>query len=163
MHPLFQDLHLLVFRLYSLWVLLYLLISTSIESLIHNSILHGVPLLIKDSIVTMEMEATAGSIALLGSKPSQEASIITRLRAAGAIILGKANMSEWSGCRAGNASGKGWSPRGGQCTSPYHPNMLAAGSSTGSAVSTALGLTFAALGTEVLDYARSLDISSYKT
>lgn len=105
----------------------------------------------------MEMEATAGSIALLGAKPSQEASIITRLRAAGAILLGKANMSEWSGCRAGNESGKGWSPRGGQCTSPYHPKMLAAGSSTGSAVSTALGLTFAALGTEVLDSARSLE------
>lgn len=63
----------------------------------HNtSPLHGVPLLLKDNIVSKEMEATAGSFALLGAKPVQESSVVTRLRAAGAILLGKANMSEWA-------------------------------------------------------------------
>lgn len=102
------------------------------------------------------MEATAGSLALLGAKPARESSVVTRLRAAGAIPLGKTNMSEWSGCRSSIMAEKGWSARGGQCTSPYYPNMLAAGSSTGSAVSTALGLTFAALGTEVFESTRTL-------
>lgn len=99
-------------------------------------------------MTTDQMEATAGSFALLGSKPAEESSIVKRLRAAGAILLGKANLTEWANCRWDNA-GTGWSPRGGQCTGPYYPNMKASGSSTGSAVSTALGLTFAALGTEV--------------
>lgn len=107
------------------------------------------PILIKDNIVTLDqMSATAGSFALLGAKTAEESSVAKRLRAAGAILLGKANMTEWANFRWDN-SGSGWSPRGGQCTGPYYPNMNASGSSTGSAVSTALGLTFAALGTEV--------------
>lgn len=97
------------------------------------------------------MEATAGSIALIGSKPARESSIVTRLRAAGVILLGKANMSVWSGCRSTYVLGSGWTPRGGQGTNPYYPNMLTAGTSTGSAVGTTLGLAFAALGLEVLN------------
>lgn len=107
------------------------------------------PILLKDNIVTLDkMNATAGSLALLGAKPAQESSVVKRLRDAGAILLGKANLTEWANCRWDNAS-TGWSPRGGQCTGPYYPNMAASGSSTGSAVSTALGLAFAALGSEV--------------
>ena len=72
------------------------------------------PILLKDNIVTLDgMNASAGSYALLGAKPSQEASIVTRLREAGAILLGKTNMSEWAGIRSTNSS-DGWSARGGQ-------------------------------------------------
>ena len=75
--------------------------------------LHGVPIILKDNIVTLdEMNASAGSYALLGPKSSREASIVTRLREAGAILLGKTNMSEWAGIRSTNSS-NGWSARGG--------------------------------------------------
>lgn len=94
------------------------------------------------------MEATAGSYALLGAKPAHEATVVTKLREAGAIILGKATLTEWANYRWMNAA-TGWCARGGQCTGPFYPKMKASGSSTGSGVSTALGLTFASLGTEV--------------
>jgi amidase len=94
------------------------------------------------------MEATAGSYALVGAKPKLEATVVRKLREAGAIILGKANLSEWANCRWTNA-GTGWTARGGQCTGAFFPNMKASGSSTGSAVGTSLGLAFASIGTEV--------------
>jgi amidase len=112
--------------------------------------LHGLPIVLKDNIVTTDnLEATAGSSVLLRAKPNAEGTVARRLRNAGVIILGKSNLSEWSNLRSLNSSSPGWSARGGQCTGAYYPGMDAGGSSTGSAVSTALGLTFAALGTEV--------------
>jgi amidase len=100
-------------------------------------------------VTTDDLDATAGSSVLQGAKPSTEGTVAQRLRNAGAIILGKSNLSEWSNLRSLNYSTPGWSARGGQCTGAYYPGMDASGSSSGSAVSTALGLTFAALGTEV--------------
>jgi amidase len=109
----------------------------------------GIPILLKDNIVTLDsMEATTGSIALVGAKPSRESTIVTALRRAGAIILGKTNMAEWSGFRSTSGC-SGWSARGGQAYGPFCANMKASGSSTGSAVAMALGLGSAALGTEV--------------
>ena len=115
--------------------------------------LHGVPILVKDNIVTNDkMEATAGSYALLGAKPAQESSLITKLRKAGAVILGKANLSEWAYVRDSSIIQtweSGWSPRGGQTVGAYYPNSRSDGSSSGSAVGAALGLCVAALGSEV--------------
>ncbi len=111
--------------------------------------LHGVPIMLKDNIVTLDqMEGTSGSHALIGSKPAHESTVATKLRGAGVVLLGKTNLSEWANARWSNAS-TGWSPRGGQRTGPFYPRMKASGSSTGSAVATTLGLTFASLGTEV--------------
>ncbi|KAJ5113778.1 glutamyl-tRNA amidotransferase subunit A [Penicillium angulare] len=110
--------------------------------------LHGVPILIKDNIVTDDhMEASSGSLALLGAKPVGECSTVTKLRRAGVVILGKTNLSEWANFRAVNSS-SGWSPRGGQTMGAYYPNSQPSGSSSGSAVATSLGLCYAALGTE---------------
>jgi amidase len=107
-------------------------------------------MVLKDNMVTTDnLDATAGSSVLLGAKPSTEGTVAQRLRNAGAIILGKSNLSEWSNLRSLNFSTPGWSARGGQCTGAYYPGMDASGSSTGSAVSTALGLTLVALSTEV--------------
>lgn len=94
------------------------------------------------------MQASAGSFALLDAKPVGECSVITKLRQAGAVILGKTNLSEWSNFRSVNSSSS-WSPRGGQTMGTYYPDSQPSGSSGGSAVATALGLCFAALGTEV--------------
>lgn len=105
------------------------------------------------------MEATAGSLALLGAKPSGECSTVARLRHAGAVILGKANLSEWANFRSVNFS-SGWSPRAGQTMGAYIPNSDPSGSSSGSAVATALGLCFAALGTEVRRWPFHLDLFS---
>jgi amidase len=91
---------------------------------------------------------SAGSYALLGSKPATESSLISRLRVAGVVVLGKTNLSEWANFRGLNIS-DGWSPRGGQTLGTYYPNSISDGSSSGSAVATALGLCAAALGTEV--------------
>ncbi len=110
--------------------------------------LHRVPVLLKDHIWTLNKSlTTAGSYALLGGKSTEEASIVTRLRKAGAILLGKANMSEWAIFRSMNSS-DGWSPRGGQTMGPYYPRSSLEGSSSGSCVATALGLAFEAIGTE---------------
>ncbi|RDW67052.1 hypothetical protein BP5796_09801 [Coleophoma crateriformis] len=110
--------------------------------------LHGIPLLIKDNVVTLDkMECTSGSLALVGARPCHEASVITRLRKAGVILLGKTNLSEWSNFRSEKSS-SGWSPRGGQTYGAYLKNSQPSGSSSGSAVAVALGLTWAALGTE---------------
>jgi amidase len=110
--------------------------------------LHGIPILLKDNIATTDrMETTAGSLALVGQRPSREAPLVTRLRAAGAIILGKTNLSEWANFR-GERSISGWSARGGQTLNPYALDRSPSGSSSGSAVAVAANLCVAAIGTE---------------
>lgn len=93
-------------------------------------------------------ESTCGSTVLLGIRSSFEAPIVQRLRKAGVIILGKANMTEFAGFRSTNGT-TAWSPRGGQATGIFYPNMKAFGSSSGSAISVGLGTALASLGTEV--------------
>ncbi|KAI0797308.1 amidase signature enzyme [Irpex lacteus] len=111
--------------------------------------LHGIPILLKDNIATLHsegMNTTAGSFALLGSVVPRDAGVAAKLRAAGAIILGKANLSEWANFRGSVPSG--FSGRGGQSSSPYVPLGDPSGSSSGSGIATAIGLTAAALGSE---------------
>lgn len=93
-------------------------------------------------------ETTCGSTILLGIRSSFEAPAVQKPREAGVIILGKANMTEFAGFRSTNGT-TAWSPRGGQATGIFYPNMKAFGSSSGSAVSVRLGTAFASLGTEV--------------
>lgn len=110
--------------------------------------LHGIPIVIKDNIDTADnMETTAGSLALLGSKPGRDAFVVGRLRAAGAVIIGKTNLSEWANFRSSRST-SGWSGRGGQTRNPYALDRNPSGSSSGSAVSVAANLTAAAVGTE---------------
>ncbi|KAF8511980.1 amidase signature enzyme [Gautieria morchelliformis] len=112
--------------------------------------LHGIPILVKDNIATLHeegMNTTAGSFALLGSVVPRDAGVAAKLRAAGAIILGKASLSEWSHFRAGELP-PGFSGRGGQGLNPYFPRGDPAGSSSGSGISTAIGLAAGSLGTE---------------
>ncbi len=110
--------------------------------------LHGIPVLLKDSIETADqMHTTAGSLALLEARPTRDAFVAERLRAAGAILLGKANLSEWANFRSTH-SASGWSARGGQCRNPYALDRTPCGSSSGSAVAVAANLTAASLGTE---------------
>ncbi|KAI0099690.1 putative amidase [Nemania sp. FL0031] len=128
--------------------------------------LHGIPILVKDNIVTKDkLDASAGSYALLGAKPSVESSLIARLRDAGVIFLGKTNLSEWANFRGLSVS-SGWSPRGGQTLGAYYPNSNPDGSSSGSAVAAALGLCTAALGTEtfgsLIDPAEINNVVGYK-
>lgn len=113
-----------------------------------HSTLHGIPILLKDNIGTRDnMQTTAGSLALVDSKPLREAFVAARLRRAGAIILGKANLSEWANFRSSNSS-SGWSARGGQCRNPYALNRTPCGSSSGSAVAVAANFAAGSLGTE---------------
>jgi amidase len=110
--------------------------------------LHGIPVLIKDNIDTADrMETTAGSLALAGSKPDRDAFIVRRLRAAGAVILGKTNLSEWANFRSSRSS-SGWSGRGGQTRNPYALDRNPSGSSSGSAVAVSANLVVVAVGTE---------------
>jgi amidase len=110
--------------------------------------LHGIPVLVKDNIATDDqMETTAGSLALVGSEVPADAVIVQRMRAAGAIILGKANLSEWANFR-GFAPFNGWSARGGFTRDPYRLDFDPCGSSSGSAVSAAANLCATAVGTE---------------
>src|ERR1043165_7071584 len=110
--------------------------------------LHGIPVLIKDNIDTADrMQTTAGSLALVGSKPARDAFVVERLRAAGAVILGKTNLSEWANFRA-NKSSSGWSGRGGQTRNPYALDRNPCGSSSGSGAAVAANLCAAAIGTE---------------
>lgn len=110
--------------------------------------LHGIPILIKDNIDTADnMETTAGSLALLGSKPARDAFVAGRLRASGAVIIGKANLSEWANFRSSRST-SGWSGRGGQTKNPYALDRNPSGSSSGSAVAVAANLVAAAVGTE---------------
>jgi len=110
--------------------------------------LHGIPVLLKDNIATADkMETTAGSLALIGHKPGRDAHIVTRLREAGAVILGKTNMSEWANFR-GSSSVSGWSGRGGQTRNPFSLDRNPSGSSSGSAAGVSANLCVVALGTE---------------
>jgi amidase len=110
--------------------------------------LHGIPVLIKDNIATADhMMTTAGSLALEGATPSADAFLVTRLRAAGAVILGKANLSEWANFRS-RPSSSGWSGRGGQVRNPYALDRNPSGSSSGSAAAVAASLCAVAVGTE---------------
>ncbi len=110
--------------------------------------LHGIPVLIKDNIATADrMTTTAGSLALEGSVPLRDAFIVERLRAAGAVVLGKANLSEWANFR-GERSSSGWSARGGQCRNPYALDRNPCGSSSGSGVAAASSLAALTIGTE---------------
>ncbi|MCI0414437.1 amidase [bacterium] len=110
--------------------------------------LHGIPVLIKDNIDTDDrMMTTAGSLALLGSHPSQDAFVAEKLREAGAVILGKTNLSEWANFRS-STSTSGWSGRGGQTKNPYVLNRNPCGSSSGSGSAVAANLCAAAIGTE---------------
>ena len=110
--------------------------------------LHGIPVLLKDNIDTRDnMETTAGSLALKGSHPLKDSYLVTKLRDAGAIILGKANLSEWANFR-GEMSSSGWSGVGGQTLNPYVLDRNPCGSSSGSGVAVSANLTVLAIGTE---------------
>ncbi|PVG01543.1 amidase signature enzyme [Serendipita vermifera] len=116
-------------------------------------LLHGIPILVKDNIASKnptgfdeKLNTTAGSVALLGCFPPEDATVIKKLREAGAIILGKLNMSEWAHWRGKIPSG--WSSRGRQCTNPYFPGADPSGSSSGSGVAAAIGLAAGTLGSE---------------
>ncbi len=113
-----------------------------------RGLLHGIPILIKDNIDTADkMLTTAGSLALVGTRPIQDAFMAQKLREAGAIILGKTNMSEWANFRS-TRSTSGWSGRGGQCRNPYIITHNPCGSSSGSGVAVSANLCAAALATE---------------
>ena len=110
--------------------------------------LHGIPVLLKDNIATADrMQTTAGSLALLGAIAAKDAFIVQKLRDAGAIILGKTNLSEWANIRSNRAT-SGWSARGGLTRSPYALDRNTSGSSSGSASSMAASLATMAVGTE---------------
>jgi amidase len=113
-----------------------------------RSVLHGLPMLIKNNIATLDqMNNTAGSYSLLGATVPRDATVAARLRAAGVVLLGKSNMSQWANFRSSNSS-SGWSAYGGQVTGAYYPNMDPSGSSSGSGVGSSIGLAVASLGTE---------------
>jgi len=114
----------------------------------HGGALYGVPVLLKDNIDTADrMLTTAGSLALMTSKPTHDAFIVKRLRAAGALILGKTNLSEWANFRS-TRSASGWSGRGGQTRNPYALDRNPCGSSAGSGAAVAADLAVVAVGTE---------------
>jgi amidase len=110
--------------------------------------LHGVPMLLKDNIGTADqMQTTAGSLALVGAKVEQDAPVARKLREAGAVLLGKTNLSEWANFRSTRSS-SGWSGRGRQTLNPYVLDRSPGGSSSGSGVAVSANLCMAALGTE---------------
>jgi amidase len=110
--------------------------------------MHGLAVLLKDNIATADrMATTAGSLALAGLQAKADAHIVTRLRVAGAVILGKTNLSEWANFRSTRSS-SGWSSRGGQTLNPYDLGRSPSGSSSGSAAAVAAGLCVFAVGTE---------------
>lgn len=110
--------------------------------------LHGIPLLIKDNIDSADrMRTTAGSLALLTARPTQDAFVARKLREAGAVILGKTNLSEWANIRSSKSS-SGWSGRGGLTKNPYVLDRNPCGSSSGSGAAPAANLCAAAIGTE---------------
>ncbi|PPT11841.1 amidase [Streptomyces cinnamoneus] len=112
-----------------------------------RSPLDGIPVLLKDNVNTRNMLTTAGSLALAGSPPDTDAALVTRLREAGAVILGKTNLSEWANFRAEKPT-SGWSAVGGQTHNPYVLDRNPCGSSSGSAAALAASLAQVAVGTE---------------
>lgn len=127
--------------------------------------LHGLPILIKNNIATADQmnntgrfsrcqaesnadEVIAGSFALLGAKVPRDSTMAAKLRKAGAIVLGKTNLSQWANYRSVNST-NGWSAYGGQTEGAYYPQQDPSGSSSGSGVSSSIGLALAALGSEV--------------
>jgi amidase len=110
--------------------------------------LHGIPMLIKDNIDTADkMMTTAGSLALVGSKPPKDSMVAQKLREAGAIIIGKTNLSEWANIRSRHST-SGWSGRGGQTKNPYALDRNPCGSSSGSGAAASANFCAAAIGTE---------------
>lgn len=110
--------------------------------------LHGVPVLIKDNVGSADrMETTAGSLALVGRRPGRDAFVVERLRLAGAVILGKTNLTEWANFRA-NQSSSGWSGRGGQCRNPFALDRSPCGSSSGTGAAISANLAAVGVGTE---------------
>ncbi len=110
--------------------------------------LHGVPVLVKDNLDTGDrMETTAGSLALAGTRAHADAHVVRRLREAGAVLLGKTNLSEWANIRASKST-SGWSGRGGLTRNPYALDRNTSGSSSGSAAAVTANLCAAAIGTE---------------
>ncbi|PYO49774.1 MAG: amidase, partial [Gemmatimonadetes bacterium] len=110
--------------------------------------LHGIPMLLKDNIDTADrMMTTAGSLALAGSIPAQDSTVAAKLRNAGAVFLGKANLSEWANFRSTHST-SGWSGRGGQARNPYVLDRNPCGSSSGSGGAVAANLCALAIGTE---------------
>jgi amidase len=110
--------------------------------------LHGIPVLLKDNVATADrMETTAGSLALLGARPPRDAFLVERLRAAGAVLLGKTNLSEWANFRSARST-SGWSARGGQTSNPYALDRNPCGSSSGTGAAVAASLAAAGIGTE---------------
>jgi amidase len=107
----------------------------------------GLPILLKDNIETADMPTTAGSLALAGNAPGRDAPLVARLREAGAVILGKTNLSEWANIRSSNST-SGWSAVGGLTRNPYALDRNTCGSSSGSGAAVAAGLAPAAIGTE---------------
>ena len=110
--------------------------------------LHGIPVLVKDNIDTADkMATTAGSLALVGAKPPEDSFVVKQLRKAGAVVLGKTNLSEWANIRS-NYSTSGWSGRGGLTRNPYALDRNPCGSSSGSGAAVAANLCAVAVGTE---------------
>jgi amidase len=110
--------------------------------------MHGIPVLLKDNIETSDrMQTTAGSLALVGSKPAQDSAVARKLREAGAVILGKTNLSEWANIRSSHST-SGWSGRGGLTKNPYALDRNACGSSSGSGAATSANLCTVAVGSE---------------
>ena len=110
--------------------------------------LHGIPVLIKDNIDTADrMMTTAGSLALVGSKPPKDSFVAAKLRAAGAVILGKTNLSEWANIRSSHST-SGWSGRGGLTKNPYSLDRNPCGSSSGTGAGISANLAAAGIGTE---------------
>ncbi len=113
-----------------------------------RGVLHGIPVVVKDNIATADrMQTTAGSLALRGAQAPRDAFVVQRLRAAGAVILGKTNLSEWANFR-GQRSSSGWSARGGQTLNPYALNRSPSGSSSGTGAAIAANLCAIGIGTE---------------
>lgn len=112
-----------------------------------RSALHGVAVLVKDNIDTADLPTTAGSLALSYDRPSADAGVVQRLREAGAVVLGKTNLSEWANIRSPHST-SGWSGVGGLTANPWGPGRNAGGSSSGSGSAVAAGLCEGAIGTE---------------
>ena len=120
-----------------------------------RGLLHGIPILIKDNIDTADrMQTSAGSLALVGVPPASDAFLVKRLRAAGAVLLGKTNLSEWANFRS-TRSTSGWSSRGGQTRNPHILDRSSCGSSSGSGGSPVQAATAKKSGIRRMDYSVS--------